>query len=203
MSSAASASSRLSHTGWETLAATPSCSSPSAACRCATRRSTPAGRASIAGPHCARRRAGWRRFVNVSPLRDDLTEGAASGPIRPGSDTALMLALAHVLVDGGLLRPGVPRPLHRRLRDASRYVLASATACRRAPPGPRRSRRSRRTRSSTWRGAWRPPHHDQRRVVAPAGASTASSLTGWASRWPPFSARSDCPAAASASAMAA
>ncbi|WP_407310203.1 molybdopterin guanine dinucleotide-containing S/N-oxide reductase [Pseudomonas sp. nanlin1] len=44
------------------------------------------------------------QFVNVSPLRDDLT-----GPqhnqwlaVRPGSDTALMMALAYVLVSEGL-----------------------------------------------------------------------------------------------------
>jgi biotin/methionine sulfoxide reductase len=43
-------------------------------------------------------------FVNVSPLRDDL-QGPARNQwlaIRPGSDTALMLALAHVLVSEGL-----------------------------------------------------------------------------------------------------
>ncbi|SEJ00803.1 biotin/methionine sulfoxide reductase [Azotobacter beijerinckii] len=44
------------------------------------------------------------RFVNVGPLRSDL-EGATDcewWPLRPGSDTALMLALAYVLVDEGL-----------------------------------------------------------------------------------------------------
>lgn len=47
------------------------------------------------------------RFVNISPLRDDLS-GAAHNQwlaIRPGSDTALMLALAHVLVSEGLYDP--------------------------------------------------------------------------------------------------
>lgn len=44
------------------------------------------------------------QFVNVSPLRDDLSGPALNQwlPIRPGSDTALMLALAHVLVTEGL-----------------------------------------------------------------------------------------------------
>lgn len=43
-------------------------------------------------------------FVNVSPLRDDLTGPAHNEwlPIRPGSDTALMLALAWVLVSENL-----------------------------------------------------------------------------------------------------
>lgn len=44
------------------------------------------------------------QFVNISPLRDDLSGPALNQwlPIRPGSDTALMLALAHVLVTEGL-----------------------------------------------------------------------------------------------------
>jgi biotin/methionine sulfoxide reductase len=40
------------------------------------------------------------RFVNISPVRDDLDVGAPFEwiPIRPGSDTALLLALAHTLL---------------------------------------------------------------------------------------------------------
>lgn len=43
-------------------------------------------------------------FVNVSPLRDDLSGPARNEwlPVRPGSDTALMMALAYVLVTEGL-----------------------------------------------------------------------------------------------------
>lgn len=43
-------------------------------------------------------------FVNVSPLRDDLLGPARNEwlPVRPGSDTALMMALAYVLVSEGL-----------------------------------------------------------------------------------------------------
>ncbi len=46
------------------------------------------------------RRSGTR-FVGVTPLRDDLPEmlDARWLPIRPNTDTALMLGLAHVLVD--------------------------------------------------------------------------------------------------------
>ncbi len=54
--------------------------------------------------------AGWfPRFaargmhcVNVGPQRGDSPEGCAWLPVRPASDTALMLALAHVLEDEGL-----------------------------------------------------------------------------------------------------
>jgi biotin/methionine sulfoxide reductase len=44
------------------------------------------------------------RFINISPLRDDLPPQARSEwrPIRPATDTALMLALVHTLVTEGL-----------------------------------------------------------------------------------------------------
>ena len=43
------------------------------------------------------------RFVNVSPIADDLgaSLGAVWLPIRPGTDTALMLALIHTLITDG------------------------------------------------------------------------------------------------------
>ena len=43
------------------------------------------------------------RFVNISPLRPDLPDEARPEwlPIRPGTDTALMLGLTHVLVSEG------------------------------------------------------------------------------------------------------
>ena len=46
------------------------------------------------------------RFVNLSPLRQDAPEvlGAEWLPIRPGSDTALILAMLHVLATRGLAR---------------------------------------------------------------------------------------------------
>ncbi|MGX9356745.1 molybdopterin-dependent oxidoreductase [Roseobacteraceae bacterium S113] len=44
------------------------------------------------------------RFVNISPLRDDVDAMVAPEwrPVHPGSDTALMLGLAHVLLSEGL-----------------------------------------------------------------------------------------------------
>jgi biotin/methionine sulfoxide reductase len=49
------------------------------------------------------------RFVNISPTSDDLDVGAEFEwiPIRPNTDTALMLALAHVLLTEGLHDPDV------------------------------------------------------------------------------------------------
>lgn len=43
------------------------------------------------------------RFINISPLRSDLeSDNSEWWPLRPGSDTAFMLALAYVLVSEGL-----------------------------------------------------------------------------------------------------
>jgi biotin/methionine sulfoxide reductase len=45
------------------------------------------------------------RLINVSPLRSDMPDEVAAEwvPIRPGTDTALMLAMAHVLIVEGLV----------------------------------------------------------------------------------------------------
>lgn len=49
-------------------------------------------------------RANGCDFVNISPIGSDLAAelGAQQMPVRPGSDTALMLGLAHALLDEGL-----------------------------------------------------------------------------------------------------
>ncbi len=59
-----------------------------------------------------RMREAGTRFVNISPVRDDLDVGGPFEwiPIRPGTDTALMLAVCFVLEDEGLLdRPSLDR----------------------------------------------------------------------------------------------
>lgn len=75
------------------------------------------------------------QFVNVSPLRDDLT-----GPernewlaVRPGSDTALMMALCWVLVDEGLHNANFLRRYtvgHQRFIE---YLLGAADGVAKTP----------------------------------------------------------------------
>jgi biotin/methionine sulfoxide reductase len=57
------------------------------------------------------------RFVLIAPLKDDLPKeaGAEWLPITPGTDTALMLGMAHTLATEGLHDRGLSRPLLRRL----------------------------------------------------------------------------------------
>lgn len=57
------------------------------------------------GPSIADAHRRGTRFVSVSPLRDDTRPEAQARwlPIRPGSDAALMLAIAYVLIDEDLL----------------------------------------------------------------------------------------------------
>ncbi|MGO7018595.1 molybdopterin-dependent oxidoreductase [Rhizobium leguminosarum] len=50
----------------------------------------------------AQMRLSGAKFVNISPLREDFDDHAEWIPIRPGTDVALMLSLAHVLVNRGI-----------------------------------------------------------------------------------------------------
>jgi biotin/methionine sulfoxide reductase len=54
--------------------------------------------------HLEAARARGAEFALLSPIRDDLPEwvGAKWLPLVPGTDVAVMLALAHALIDGGL-----------------------------------------------------------------------------------------------------
>ena len=79
---------------------TASCSSPSAACRTRTRRSTPAAPPCITSRAASTRmREKGVRFVNVTPTAEDLDTGGAVEwlAIRPNTDAALILALCHTL----------------------------------------------------------------------------------------------------------
>jgi biotin/methionine sulfoxide reductase len=55
--------------------------------------------------HLAKARERGCAFVNVSPIRDDMAHDLDAEwlPLRPGSDVALMLALAHHWLDAGLV----------------------------------------------------------------------------------------------------
>ena len=199
---------RPTHTAGRSSRSTASCSSRSAASRARTRRSTPAARASTRfaaalerlrePPACS---SSTSRRCATTSTRRPAPSGCRSGP---NTDAAFMLALAHTLIAEGL---------HDRA-SSTRYCVGferfSATCtgdARRpaedAPSGPRRSATCppRRIRALARRMAAH-AHDDQRRVVAAARATTASSRTGWSSRSPRCSARSARRAAVSASATA-
>ena len=65
-------------------------------------------------------------FHLIGPLRDDLPADveAVWHPIRPGTDVALMLGLAHTLVSRGPARPRISRPVLRRLGECSRPICS-------------------------------------------------------------------------------
>jgi biotin/methionine sulfoxide reductase len=86
-----------------------------------------AGRHEMAG-WVARAARGGVRLVNISPVRGDMPDfaGAEWLPIRPGTDTALMLGMAHVLFAEGLADTGFLARCTvgwERVRD---YVLGTA-----------------------------------------------------------------------------
>jgi biotin/methionine sulfoxide reductase len=75
------------------------------------------------------------RLVNISPLRTDMPEevGADWVPIRPGTDTAMMLAMAHVLITEGLVDQAFVERCttgYDRVRD---YVLGVPDATPKTP----------------------------------------------------------------------
>ncbi len=73
------------------------------------------------------------RLINISPQRSDTTDRARWMPIIPGSDTAMMLALAHVLESENLVdREFVKRCCvgYERFRD---YLLGEVDAVAKTP----------------------------------------------------------------------
>jgi biotin/methionine sulfoxide reductase len=75
------------------------------------------------------------RLVNISPVRDDMPDWAKAEwlPIRPGTDTALMLGMAHVLFAEGLADTAFLARCtvgHERVRD---YVLGAVDGVAKTP----------------------------------------------------------------------
>ena len=65
------------------------------------------------------------RFVNVGPIRGDAPPelGAEWMPLRPGTDTALMLALCHTLLVEGLHAPGFLARCCTGMEEVRTYLL--------------------------------------------------------------------------------
>ena len=103
-------------------------------------------------------RARGVEFHLIGPLRDDLPAAAEAvwHPIRPGTDAALMLGLAHTLAGRGPTRPPAFSTAIASAGRSSRPTLpVRRTAGRRTPAGRRRSAACPRKRSSAWRGGRR------------------------------------------------
>ena len=95
-------------------------------------------------------------FVSISPLKSDAPDflGAQWIPIRPNTDTALMLAMAHTLLSEERHDASIRRALLHRLRARSAAISwVSTTACRKMRSGPRRLPALPPTRSATSRAA--------------------------------------------------
>jgi biotin/methionine sulfoxide reductase len=75
------------------------------------------------------------RFVNISPLRSDLdgVPGAEWLPIRPGTDTALMLALAYVWINEKLHNPQFLASHTVGFERFAAYVLGSTDGVAKTP----------------------------------------------------------------------
>jgi biotin/methionine sulfoxide reductase len=87
------------------------------------------------GAWLTRAAAAGVKLVNISPIRGDMPDfaGARWLPIRPGTDTALMLALAHVILSEGLEdRDFLARCTvgHDKLRE---YVLGQSDGVAKTP----------------------------------------------------------------------
>lgn len=74
-------------------------------------------------------------FVSFSPLRDDLPPGlgATWHGLRPGTDTAVMLAIAHVLLVEGLVDRALVGRLAAGLPELERYVLGTSDGLPKTP----------------------------------------------------------------------
>ncbi len=76
-------------------------------------------------------------FILLSPVRDDLPEecGAEWVPLVPGTDTALMLGMAHSLLSEGLHDAAFIERYCTGWADFEAYLTGRADACPRPPNG--------------------------------------------------------------------
>ncbi len=81
------------------------------------------------------------RFISISPLRDDFPPDADARwlPIRPGTDVAVMLAIAHTLLAEGLHDRAFLRRYTTGFDIFARYLRGEDEASPSMPNGPRRS----------------------------------------------------------------
>jgi biotin/methionine sulfoxide reductase len=75
------------------------------------------------------------RLVNISPLRADMPDDVAAEwiPIRPGTDTALMLAMAHVLITEARVDQGFLYRCTTGFDRVRAYVLGEADGIAKTP----------------------------------------------------------------------
>ena len=101
------------------------------------------------------------RFVNISPSRDDAAAllGAEWLPIRPNTDTAFMLGLAHTLVAEGLHDRHFLARYCVGFEHFESYLLGGRTVCLRMLRGPQRSRGSLPRSSLSSPAVWRRRAH--------------------------------------------
>ncbi len=81
--------------------------------------------------------AAGTQFINIGPLRDDIDGEFAPEwlPVRPNTDTALMLALSHTLIADGLFDQGFIDRLRLRGLDLEHADIDHALNPRTTPPG--------------------------------------------------------------------
>ena len=96
-------------------------------------------------------------FVLLSPTRDDLAGFVTAEwlALVPGTDVAVMLALAFTLLDEELLDRAFLARYTVGFDRFERYLRGTGTAARRRPSGPRACRGFRRKACGRSPGAWR------------------------------------------------
>ena len=143
-------------------------------------------------------------FVYVSPLRDDMADFLEAEwlPARPGSDTAIMLALAHTLAVEGLHDQEFLDRYCVGFEQFLPYLLGETDGQPKDPEWAAAISELPAETIRNWPVAWRRPEPWSRRASPCNEPITASSPSGWRSPWPPCLARSVSRAAVSALATA-